>query len=425
MADLNEDYHIRFGKIVPALVASVDPGYGSKKSKDREIAVTQFMWDVLKLVEDDVPQLKVSELLRVGSYNEGTKIMATNEFDFLAVVDELSQPGVIKVVTDDDTKSRPGTVKLKLANEAAMGERWRMFCKNGYLRCFEEVRRVLDEDSFGRRVMLAIPKLEQNKNRQRFGQNNDLTYAAWHKPPKILYSRSKPPEHVAMVFDAEAKFPNILLKFVFDGEEVTADLCPAIRYNNVKDCFNPENCIYEKLSTEVINRGSILLVGQENFLFRVTYTETEVDYMKNKISTCHKYLYILLKTIAHGFTKWDPLPSYALKTICIKHDLLCQRTEKANSLLKCFDEVLEELNRALHDGKLLSVFDKRLNIFYNNPDHRKFFRKVHVTSALNRIREYCHNTVIQSPEQLLQEIKSITKSTEKSFVPMDERGFTF
>ena len=416
MMDAAKDCNANFNKIIPELAALVDPGYGGKRSKDREIAVTEFIWEVLRHLEEDMPQLKISELLPVGSYNEGTKIVATNEFDFLAVVDELSQPGAVKVVMDDDTNLRTGTVKLKLGNEEEKAERWRKFCKRGYLRCFEAVQQGAIEDSFGRHVMMAIPKLRQNRNRNAFRQNNELTYLALNKLPKLIYYRARPVEQVAIITNALAKHPNILLTFVFDGEEVTADLCPAIRYHDVKDCFNPELCTFEKLATEVVGRGSVLLVGQEHCLFRVTYTETEVDYMKNKMHKCHKQLYILFKMIAYDFSEYKkPFSSYAVKVICIRHDLLCKNAGKENGLLQCFDEILNDLIQALSDCTLLSVFDKRLDLFSKTIPGVIDYRRKYVIPALNRISDLFHNGAIRSADELRSELQSIARSTEDGY----------
>ena len=63
--------------------------------------------------------LSASELLKVGSFHEGTKILQPDEFDFLVVIGELSRPGVTEA---DIAESEPGYARVKIVDEATKGK---------------------------------------------------------------------------------------------------------------------------------------------------------------------------------------------------------------------------------------------------------------------------------------------------------------
>ena len=63
----------------------------SAETMDHMYRATQ---QIVELVVDDIgrikPHLDVKEVIRIGSFPEGTKICSPNEFDFLACFDFLS-----------------------------------------------------------------------------------------------------------------------------------------------------------------------------------------------------------------------------------------------------------------------------------------------------------------------------------------------
>ena len=126
-----------FTETAKKIQSHVDPGYGLERVKDIEIAITEFIKDVTALIEETTPQLKVSEIILVGGYQEGTKIYDADEFDFLVVIEDLSKPGLFTIEKDEKSANNAGIVKLKLANEGDTNEKWKIYSDDGYLRCFE------------------------------------------------------------------------------------------------------------------------------------------------------------------------------------------------------------------------------------------------------------------------------------------------
>lgn len=58
-------------------------------------------------------RFQYSEILKVGSFYEGTKVIEPNEFDFLVVIEELSQPGAITVAKEGILS---GCIEISLAD---------------------------------------------------------------------------------------------------------------------------------------------------------------------------------------------------------------------------------------------------------------------------------------------------------------------
>lgn len=56
--------------------------------------------------------------------------------------------------------------------------------------------------------------------------------------------------------------PNFILSLVVNGHPVTVDICPAIRYNNVKEVYSMRDCDYPVLADRVLKKGTILFVNQ-------------------------------------------------------------------------------------------------------------------------------------------------------------------
>ena len=65
---------------------------------DIESAVVQVCYRILEEVYELDNRFKTSRVLKTGSFYEGTKISEPNEFDLMAVNEELSRPGLCTAV---------------------------------------------------------------------------------------------------------------------------------------------------------------------------------------------------------------------------------------------------------------------------------------------------------------------------------------
>jgi len=73
------------------------------KANDREVADMEnateaIFWRILEQVNELDSRFKTVRVLKTGSFYEGTKISQPDEFDFMAVNEELSRPGICQAV---------------------------------------------------------------------------------------------------------------------------------------------------------------------------------------------------------------------------------------------------------------------------------------------------------------------------------------
>ncbi|XP_053405469.1 uncharacterized protein LOC128558964 [Mercenaria mercenaria] len=325
--------------------------------------VERIMCDVVK----EEPRFRSSDIIKVGSFYEGTKILEPNEFDFLVVIDELSKPGAVSVVTED---IRPGYAEVLLIDDS-LKQRWKHTDENCVLHNFQDYEHA---SSFGFVVLSTLAKLAEKQSLKYELQEVGYIYL-----PDTLISFPPTGNFSLELEYAEVWNPNVMLKFQCDKMTISVDISPAIRYHKVTDCFNPEDCIAEQLAEAVLNRGSILLVNSLDMLdkdpahehvFRITFTETEVQYVKC-MEHGHKNIYVFMKYLTHVFKnnlkcqyKYHEdskieLPSYLLKLACIFHDVQCSLPPSVY-LNICLFKILLIFINWYQSGHYKSVFNTKL-----------------------------------------------------------------
>ena len=91
-----------FHRFVEAKVAAVQKQTNNDKAMTIQTAIAKLLKDILEEVEKLEPLFRVAELIQVGSYAEGTKIIQADEFDFLAVIEALSLEGTVVLENNED-----------------------------------------------------------------------------------------------------------------------------------------------------------------------------------------------------------------------------------------------------------------------------------------------------------------------------------
>ena len=217
----------------------------------------------------------------------------------------------------------------------------------------------------------------------------------------------------------EVRHPNVLLVFVTEGNRITVDLCPTIRYSNITECFDERLCASQLLSDMVLDKKSILLVGQLNCDFRITFTEAEVEYMRVKLHKNHKMLYVYLKYIFHFFIvdTMEGISSYMLKTLIIHHDISCPVQNK--TLTECYKATCQLLDEFISKEHLPSVFNAHINllntrVLKGSKTMRNYRR--HTLRALDDIGNLQDNNddVTQHMEAIQMVIKNAVKKIKES-----------
>ncbi|KAH3787639.1 uncharacterized protein LOC127840908 [Dreissena polymorpha] len=356
-----------FSHLVEQKVLSLRKNIISERAEKIAEVVYRSVNVIMDKVSELEPRFTVSEILKVGSYFEGTKIDKIDEFDFLVVIKELSKPGAIHVnkmpdvFIEGNLIKEPGMVQIKLQDED-LKVKWRNYVVDDYLTGFQQPTDASKKRQkiFGSIVLESIKILAKTKH-----EWEDLVFAPG---TNMFYNRggltllSISDSERVILKAAEVHHPNTVLELEYDGSVISVDLSPAIRYDRVEDCFEAGDCVDERLAAAVLDRGSILLVAKQGNAFRITFTETEVKFMRDKIHGVHKLIYMYLKYIKCLYAKKSaidqPFSSYVLKMFCIHHDIRCTTQNKTVS--KCLDEVLDLMTDCCEKVDLKNVFNKRL-----------------------------------------------------------------
>ncbi|XP_060607348.1 uncharacterized protein LOC132759562 isoform X2 [Ruditapes philippinarum] len=348
-----------YGQLMNDVVASVQSETISEEAEHIRSAIHFYIKKWLDEVEEINPLFKVKELIGVGSYAEGTKILEPNEFDYLAVIDEFSKPGLLNI-DRDESNFYEGLVKVKVKDDD-LKSRCSDLCKSGHLQCFQPINFPgLGEHRFGHVFIEGFRKYAK-KNELRWGPG---TGSPTHWTGTInLPAVNK----ISLLLEgADYTVPYVLIYFKYKGRQLTTDLSPAIRYFKPEDCFNVKDCAGPVFAELVLSRESLLLIGtQQESDFKITVTEAEVEYMKSVMKPEHKTIYIFLKYVTKLYTDkayafFNPFTSYMLKTVCVHHDVYCIADKI--SMRHCLESVIDDLMTCAQQGYVISIVDKHIHI---------------------------------------------------------------
>ena len=369
---------------IQSKVTTIQANVKGEKARNIQEAVVESLKYYLSEVEKLEPLFCVSELLQVGSYAEGTKILGPDEFDFLAVIDSLSREGIVVL----DTKPNdPGSVTLSLTDSSLSSSLSKLCDETGDLECFQDsslAKAFAGPAKFGKMFVQAV----QNSLDKVFTCLSSPF--AFRTPLRINFASGgllmPPVNGVSLVLkDVDFRTPNVFLTYKLDNLKISVDLSPAIRFKKTEDCIDSEKCTSPELMKAIGKHGSVLLVGNKTGGFRVTATECEVMYMQEIMKTKHKLLYIFLKYMCYMFKEktllW-PFTSYMLKNICLHHDVKCHSENE--TLKTCFENILMDITTYCAMQKLPSLLNMDINLFYGSLPSSDFdwHLRQHFLSAL-------------------------------------------
>ena len=292
---------------------------------DLESAVQELVEIIVEKVGKIDDRFKCSQVLAVGSHKEGTKIIQPDEFDFLAVIDELSKPEVVQAVKV--CEDRPGFMHLRVLDEN-LKTRWKDFMRDGELAGFTHKPNDLNME-----------------DRLKVTCFSNALAEVFHKdgiPQRLAVQR----DTGVLKYEGFHMFrePNTQLLFVWfpkDSEEflkIHVDMSPAVRCFNVKDAVSEQDCLHLDFYTRLLHFGSFLLTPGKAKLggntvmkcFRISLTEVEVELVRS-LSYNHKKCYRVSKYLCGYRFKhlsltdiiYNGISSYILKTAILHHVSRC------------------------------------------------------------------------------------------------------
>ncbi|XP_045195282.2 uncharacterized protein LOC123550881 [Mercenaria mercenaria] len=257
-------------------------------------------WQKMKLREvsklDLVERDTIEYILKVGSFYDRTKIIYPDEFDFILVF------GTFEMPKDDIADHLFGF---------------------GSLHLYDEIKNILT-------------KKEVSEN---------LFYKQNESGSRIVFG-----EFVAN------NGPAVKLKFYYfkhgcNAKELYVDLVPVFKVlDEHLDLKVDKMCSLPEFANAVVNTGSFLITR-----YSISFTETEVEFIRNRLSPQHIKAYKILKYLINGNNDGERLnnycaprdldnihiSSYKIKTCMIFHQNVC--ANESSSVVRCICDVLCDL----------------------------------------------------------------------------------
>ena len=369
---------------------------------DIQVSVEEIVRHFADVVANIEPMFKAQSIHGVGSFYEGTKILKLDEFDFLYVIDELSNGTYLQMT--------------KVLEEDILG----VAVKLNDVEHFKDSKWLLDKDENGDAYLgifnFLPPKAVIYVENRQESFSDVLTRAAESFRKEPLKSR-KSTGLLSLMGQETKAGPNVELWFEWQsvrGESIVlkADITPVIRATNLTDIVSEIECDYIPHLTKLHCTGSYLVMPskfrhmQIPNTFSPTFTETERDLMKD-LNLSHRIVYQCLKFLLLDiYTRRNPLfwdlrtfllpsvypdvdikdilnkldylthksflSSYCLKTAVLQHTRSCQHPE---NLDLCSKDVVNTLLGCVcrQHPTLPSTFVKQDNLFFklSQTDHRK------------------------------------------------------
>ena len=363
---------------------------------DIQSAVHDVIMQIVQKLKDLDDRYESHDVIRVGSFVEGTKIVEPDEFDYLIVIDELSKPGILEPLRV--CEQGRGHVHLHITDET-MKSRWSDCMDDDQLQGF-----VLNDpscDAVGFSALITNLYMEQNKEK-----------------PIIC---SKPTGFVKFAGVRAFREPNTVIYLTWSSKhpkdifQITADLSPAIRCYNVTEIVTKDDCPYKTFYERIQQHGSFLLTPGKGYrserskCFRISLTEVEVGLVKS-LESKHKVCYRFLKYVLAYFCCkpsspkmcYNGLSSYILKS-AVLHNVAMDGCKSDPSIYGCMEEILYYLLNCLMRDKpylphMPSIFIDDHNLFQNLMSYQ--------TSKLTAIEMTMH---VQSLMMLLFFIQKLEK----------------
>ena len=269
--------------------------FSNQEINDIQNAVKKAVNNIAETIGGIDTRLSIGEVISVGSAREGTQIIRPCEYDFILILDVLSNSRKVSITPANPDDNNREYMHIKLGD-------------NEIRSLFHDI--TDDEYVRGSRSLPLFRKglrqLLLSAIHQAVHSQSSVTMLTGNLTFKNTNVQTHGPAFtIGPVWKNHADKPNM---------EISVDLVPALRVYNILNHVLPSG--YDTRSPHITcahNVGSALLVPREGQRFKVTFTEAEL-LLTSLMSEHHKKCYKLLKYNING----EPFPFEASKTGLIK-----------------------------------------------------------------------------------------------------------
>ena len=362
--------------------------------KDLEDAVTYVVKRYLPETFNNLPEFvgkySIGEIINAGSYFEQTKIKCPNEFDFMVVFQELSDPRSLMI----SKGCRKGYVNVKTAGKIDWGiaysdqtpEQTFKIAMLGFNACLRKVLELTKDNIIheGKRGCLLFQKIVARGKPYKTFSHVQTAYFKWHK----IRAHE---QTVGCNKTGDFAIPGKILQLEEEGMDIDVDLmtCCHVDLDTLKDILDirptslpllaPHGC---HIVLKSCDSDACVENGTECRL--VSYTKLEQQQMRD-LHVSWKTIYRVIKWIFQ-YSEHLGIDTYKLKTAVLHLSQKRAATELDHGIV----ELIQYLNVCAKNNKMAGFFNPSLNV-WNIPVYFEKYAKWELL-ALDQILQTMETT---------------------------------
>ena len=388
---------------------------------DIESAVVQVCYRILEEVYELDNRFKTSRVLKTGSFYEGTKISEPNEFDLMAVNEELSRPGLCKAVRECPDAARFAHV---LIEDKSVSDRWKgLTYSRGDGRLY-----IVPYDQYGS-VQLRFGEMVTNAYECLCSRQRQRTISTSTGTLKMIQGGTNPVRPGCCIrlcwWPSSADAYNPLY--------IEVDLTFAVEVEVENDRESARNSLYLLVPAwcyecqERCGHNNITLCWKRSFslIEKQMFEEMGHQHIHKRCNRVLKYL----KDMFYLDTDPFQISSYVIKTLVLRHEE--RYKEKQHKCLeKCVLRILHDLVHCCREKELQSLHNAKCNIFANVGKRELIATEKAIRLVIAALRQICARrifTISACKKRLRYDMKRLvdelrnenSKTVEQFFLNMD------
>ncbi|CAG2188018.1 unnamed protein product [Mytilus edulis] len=333
-------------------------------------SVYEIVNRLLAKVSDHDNRFTFSEIIKLGSIAEGTKLIEPNEFDYLCVLKDFSNPDMVRC--RKVCSHNPGHAHIFIEDKSLL-RKWGSFMDEGQLlanKMFAEI------SSIANTIYMNMVK-EQTKIKvdTSFGHLHFGGFSVTDGGPNTVFHMYWIPVKEGQKLD------------------ICVDVSPAIRYFGMEDIsLSPvfaTKSAFQNLTSVLLVPGLLHKTVNKcmDKCFRISCTDIEVQLVKTlseKHISCYKILKYMISYIGLDLSvsnlMYLPLSSFILKMAVILHAANCKdRLAKK----KCMDDIVGVILNCLMPNDRPKPFMPNIFLKEHNLLFKLEFIQQHDITAMN------------------------------------------
>ena len=388
---------------------------------DIESAVVQVCYRILEEVYELDNRFKTSRVLKTGSFYEGTKISEPNEFDLMAVNEELSRPGLCKAVRECPDAAGFAHV---VTEDQSVADRWK-----GITYSREDGRLyIVPYHQFGS-VQVRFGRMVRNAYERLCSRQRQRTISTPTGTLKMIQGGTNP---VRPGCRFQLKWRSSSTD-AYNPLYIEVDLTFAVEVEVENDRESARNSLYLLVPAwchecqERCGHNNITLCWKRSFslIEKQMFEEMGHQHIHKRCNRVLKYLKDMF------YLDRDPfqISSYVIKTLVLRHEE--RYKEKQHKCLeKCVLRILHDLVHCCREKELQSLHNAKCNIFANVGKRKLITTEKAIRLVIAALRQICERRIFRisacnkrlryDMKRLVDELRNENSKTgEQCFLNMD------